>query len=268
MSGPGHTFEQASGELARRIAKQDEQEAGKRYQDAQLHLDRLVGDFIVALQASVLSATRIPASQQWLVQNLVDELLESAFLVMRLPRDGFLNAPRRELRYLLEAAVKYVYVDQQMDSSASVDERVAFLADTTKVPRSTVAPIDEVRVLLVADEEEFRRAVKQSFAALSGYVHPSRRSLEERLRRAERGESAGFEGPGALEALTTLASRTFDLVLVLLFQGLGPSLTGDLFIHIFDQQSGWKFHRTTYVPQISQAFDYKVERQSRRPPTG
>jgi hypothetical protein len=262
VTGQGDPLEEASRGLGRRVAEQDEQEASKRYQDAQLHLERLVGDFVVALRASVFYTTRIPASQQWLMQNLADELLESTVLIVQLPRDGFLNAPRRELRYLLEAAVKYVFVDQQVDSSASLEERVAFLADTTKVPRSSVAPIDEVRVLLVADEEEFRRAVKQSFAALSGYVHPSRRSLEERLQRAERGEFAGFEGPGALEALSNLARRTLDLVLVLLFQGLGPSLTGDLFIHVLDERRDWKFHRTEYCAQVSQAFDYKVERQN------
>jgi hypothetical protein len=268
VTGQADPFEEVSRELARNVAKRDEREASKPYLDAQIHLDRLVNDFVAALQASVIYTTRIPASQQWLVQNLADEMLESTLLITRLPRDGFLNAPRRELRYLLEAAVKYVFVDQQVDSSASLEDRVAFLADTTKVPRSSVAPIDEVRVLLVADEGDFRRAVKQSFAALSGYVHPSRRSLEERLQRAGRGEIAGFEGPGALEALGKSARRTLDLVLVLLFQGLGPSLTGDLFVQVFDEQRDWKFHRTHYCAQVSRAFDYKAERQSPQRPKG
>jgi hypothetical protein len=184
---------------------------------------------------------------------------------MRLPRDGYLNAPRRgaSFAYLLEAAVKYIFVDQQVDNAASLAERVAFLADRSRVPRSSVKPIDDIQIFLVADPDEFRRAVKQSFAALSGYVHPSRPSLEERLRRAERGEFAGFEGPGAIEALNKLVSRTLDLVLVLLFQGLGVSLTGDLFIHVFDEEPGWKFHRTTYRAQVSESFDYKAERQAR-----
>jgi hypothetical protein len=52
---------------------------------------------------------------------------------------------------------------------------------------------------MLDDTEPLRNAVKQSFGALSGYVHPSRKVLDERLARAERGEFTGFEGPGVLE---------------------------------------------------------------------
>jgi hypothetical protein len=89
VTGQGDPLEEASRGLGRRVAEQDEQEASKRYQDAQLHLERLVGDFVVALRASVFYTTRIPASQQWLMQNLADELLESTVLIVQLPRDGF-----------------------------------------------------------------------------------------------------------------------------------------------------------------------------------
>jgi hypothetical protein len=105
--------------------------------------------------------------------------------------------------------------------------------------------------------------VTQSFAALSGYVHPSRKVLEERLVRAARGEFSGFEGPAALEAFNRVASQTLDLALVMIFQGIGPSFTGDLFIQVFDDLPDWKFHRTRFTAQASRSFDYKVERQRR-----
>jgi hypothetical protein len=116
---------------------------------------------------------------------------------------------------------------------------------------------------MLDDTEPLRNAVKQSFGALSGYVHPSRKVLDERLARAERGEFTGFEGPGVLEAFNRLASQTLDLAVVMLFEGIGPSFTGDLFLQVFDDLPEWKFHRTRFTPEISRHFDYKVERQQR-----
>lgn len=75
MSGHRDPFAEASDELSRRVGEQDEREASRRYKDAHLHLERLINDFVMALRASVISATRIPSSKRWLVQNLADELL-------------------------------------------------------------------------------------------------------------------------------------------------------------------------------------------------
>jgi hypothetical protein len=109
------------------------------------------------------------ADTGWL-HNSTDDLLESVTAVPTLTREGIFNVARRELRYLLEATVKYVYVDQQLASDASVEDRVRFFADNRKVPRSTIRPIDDVTIRMLDDPEPLRNAVKQSFGAPSGYV--------------------------------------------------------------------------------------------------
>lgn len=81
--------------------------------------------------------------------------------------------------------------------------------------------------------------------------------------RAERGEHLGFEGPSTLEAFNRLASQTLDLVVVLIFEGIGPAFAGDLFIQLFDDMPEWKFHRTRFTREVSHFFDYKHERQMR-----
>jgi hypothetical protein len=262
MGSSEDPFAVAARDLRERIEAHDETRATQRYEGAQKHLQRLVQDFVLALRVSWVAFTRDPRSDNWLLQNSVDDLLESAIGLPVLTRDGIFNVARRELRYMLEAAVKYVYVDQQLPPHATLEDRIQFLGDNTKVPRSSIDPIANLTLRMVDNPEDFRDAVKSSFSALSGYVHPSQGALKERFVRVARGEFTGFEGPKVLEAFNRLVSQTLDLVLVLNFEGIGPAFSGDVFIQIFDETPGWKFHRTKFTPQVSRYFDYKVERQS------
>jgi hypothetical protein len=47
------------------------------------------------------------------------------------------------------------------------------------------------------------------------------------------------------------------------FEGIGPSFTGDLFIGVLDDLPRWRFRKTKFVGEISRFFDYKFERQQR-----
>lgn len=258
---PDDPFAAAASDLKSRIEEHDETRSTKQYEAAELHLQRLVQDFAVALHASWFAFTRYPESKNWLLQNSIDDLLESAIALPVLAHDGIFNVARRELRYALEASVKFVYVDQQLPGNSSLGDRIRLLGDTTQVPRSSIRPIDDTKIRMLPDPEPLRQAVTQSFGALSGYVHPSENALQERMRRATRGEFSGFEGPKTLESFTRLVSQTLDLVLVMIFEGIGPSFTGDLFVQVFDERPEWKFHRTKFTKQIASSFDGKLERQ-------
>lgn len=201
-----------------------------------------------------------PEFRHWLLQGSFDDLLESVIALPSLAGDGMVNVARRELRYLLEATVKYVYVDQQVDRGTPLAERVRLLGDTTKVPRSSISPIDDIKLSMIEDPKQLRDAVHSAFGALSGFVHPSRKALEERLARAARGEFGGFEGPAVHETFSRLMSQTLDVVLSLVFQGIGPAFTGDVFIEVLDDRPDWKFHRTKFTAEVSRFFDYKAER--------
>jgi hypothetical protein len=161
--------------------------ASKRYQDAQTHLSRLLADFSLTLQLSAFYFIRYPHAGQWMQQANADDLLESVVAVPLLVEQGIFNSARRELRYLLEALVKFVYVDQQLPGEAPLQDRLAALADNAKVPRSSVEPVDWMTLRLVRDPGDFRAATKQAFNSLSGYVHPSRAQIESGFaaRRAE-----------------------------------------------------------------------------------
>ena len=257
-------FRAVAEELEQRVQAWSEAAADDRYVAQTKVLVRATQEFIFAVRAATLAFSRYPHANDWLLPRFVDDFLESSTAVMVLARDGVFNVGRRELRYLLEAAVKHVYVDQQLPGEASLQERLGFLNDTTKVPRSSVDPVDDLTLRLVGPPDELKSAVHSAFGNLSGYTHLSKRQLDERLQRAERGEFSGFESAATLDAFNRLLVQTYDVVLTLVFEGIGSSFTGELFVTLFDDEPRWRFHRTKFVSRVSQHFDYKAERQHRR----
>lgn len=263
MAGRGEERSEPADDVrARPGARRDVQE-DERYKAARAQRERIIGDFAFTLKAIWVVATRDPTSERRLLHNASDELLESAVSIAVLAEQGIFNAPRRELRFMLEAAVKYVYVDQRAPAKATLRGRGRVLGDTRQVPRSTIDPIDGLDLSMLTDPAAFRGAARDAFGTLSGYVHPSRPALTQRLARVGRGEYSGFETGRTLESLNLVTLRCLDLILVLLFHGIGPSFTGDLFIHWLDEQEDWSFHRTRWVAEVSRHFNYKVERQGR-----
>jgi hypothetical protein len=227
----------------------------------QRYLDRVTRDFILGIRAAWVVFTRYPSADSSLRHRSTDEFLESALGILWLAHQGIYNVGRRELRYLLEAAVKYVYVDEQVAGETPLDERLAIVADTSRVPRSSVAPVDELVIRLQDDRKAFTDAIKGTFATLSGFVHVSPAQLAERFRRVKRGEFSGFEGPITVEAFVRDVVRTYDEVLALTLEGVGPAFAGDLFVQVFDEEPDWVFHRSTFVRAASRRFDNKFERQ-------
>ena len=70
-------------------------------------------------------------------------------------------------------------------------------------------------------------------------------------------------GAATLVAFNHLLVQTYDVVLVLVFEGIGPSFTGDRFVTAFDSHPQWRFHRTKFVGRMSRHFDQQAERQHR-----
>jgi hypothetical protein len=254
-------IQQLSQELDRRIGEHASIQDSDGFRAQQVLLTRLTSDFVLALRATRMVFTRYPGSGNWIQNRFSDDFLESAVSIGALARQGVFNAGRRELRYMLEAVVKCVFVDQQVPGNTDLQARLAVLNDTSLVPRSRVGPIDRIQLRMVSNPKAFTDAVHSAFGSLSGYTHMSVKQLDERLKRAERGEFTGFESSATVEAFSRLLARIYDLILVLLFEGVGPAFTGDLFVEVLDSEPDWEFHRGSFVREVSSTFDYKWERQ-------
>ena len=105
--------------------------------------------------------------------------------------------------------------------------------------------------------------IRSTYAELCRYVHRSPAQIRETLRAFEDGVFLGFETADQLDAFVKLLARVYDLLLVMHFNALGMSLTGDVFVHILDEDEKWPFHKTKFVKLLSTYFDYKSERQNR-----
>ena len=244
----------------RRVAAHAELRASGPFQAEIRTLNALTADFTGALQAASLATTRHKPFENLLAWRFLDDAVESAIAVHGNALNGLHNPARRELRYCVESAVKNLYVDQQFEMDASVEERLAFLE--TEVKRSSIDAVDEAKLTFFWDDKKpFVDDVKSVYGDLCGYVHVSRRQLEERLRLALKERNWGFETTDELRRLNALISRTYDILLVFMFHGLGAQLTGDVFTQVLDDRK-WRFHRTKWVKQVSTSFAYKAERHA------
>lgn len=227
------------------------------------YLREVTHAFMRGVWACYLMSTR---SQAWtensMMFRLVLDTIQSPIAIQSLIENGSHNPARRELRYVLESAVKYLHVDEALPQ-ALLSEKLDFLYRC--VPRSAISVIDEVVVSLPASAmPRFRADVKDVFAQMSGFVHPSRRQIDAYLHQFDKGSWPGNESVPEAWHMSHLVFRVYDLVLVLLFTGVGPGLAGDIFVHAFDDEPEWKFHRGTYMKQRSQLHDGKHERKSRQ----
>jgi len=227
------------------------------------YLHEVTHAYMRGVWACYLMSTR---SQEWtensMMFRLVLDTMQSPIAIQSLIETGLHNPARRELRYVLESAVKYLHVDEALPQ-APLPEKLDFLHHG--VPRSSISVIDDVDVSLPAPAmPRFRADVKDVFKQMSGFVHPSRRQIDAYLRQFDKGSWPGNESVSEAWKMSRLVFRVYDLVLVLLFTGVGPSLAGDIFVHVFDDEPEWKFHKGTHMKQHSQLHDAKHERQSRQ----
>lgn len=263
QSHPVDPFAEAARDLDRRIAEHHLVRSGDEYTAELTFTWRLTLDFARAVSAMALAFTRYPESRKWLLAATADDIIESSIAIGSLARDGVFSVGRRELRYVLEAVVKAVYCDQALPGDTTLRDRIVWTADSSNVPRSSVDVIDRITLRMVADPDDHRDAVRSLFSSLSGYTHVSRPQMEERLRRAERGEHIGFEQPRTLRAFNAVLRNAYDVVLALVFEGFGPSFTGDVFVNVLDDDPDWKYHRGRYVSGVSAHFDDMHERELR-----
>ena len=254
-------FARMAHDLGERMQRHETIRASAEYLAQMTYMERLTKDFIVGMNSAALAFTRYPDGKDWLLQSSMDDLLESAISLVALGRQGVFNVGRRELRYMIETAVKCVYVDQTLPGNTPIIERIDFAGNGDRLPRSSIDVVDLLTVRMLKEPGEFVSSVHSAFGALSGYTHLSGPQLEERRRRVERGEFMGFESASTLRAFNRLLAQSYDLVLTVIFEGIGAAFTGDLFVQVFDADPDWKFHKGRYVRQISAFFDYKAERQ-------
>mgnify|MGYP000957628306 CR=1 FL=1 len=249
-----------------RVRAHDALRASATFKEQETRFNRLIRDFAQAFVMGRVAATRNTfLCENSLTLQRADDIAEAAVSIQALVAEGMHNPARREERYAIESLVKYLLIDQRYPT-ALLSERLGRFGG---IERGTIGMVDDIVLFMLKDEVacEFRGEVKSEYARLCRYVHASSPLLRERLSDARRGAFPGLESVRQFESMNRELTRFFDLCLTLLFHAIGSPETGDAFIQVFDDDAGWKFHRTKFMRHVSAHFDYKTER-ARRPQPG
>lgn len=199
---------------------------------------------------------------EFLTIRATDDLIQSAISMFFLIDNGIHNIAKREIRYLLEMTVKYLVVDQECDGKP-LSEKTQYLQDN--VPNSSIEVVDRLNLPFDSDiNKQFKDDVRDVFYKACAFTHPSKLQIDEQIRYYEKGIYLGFETAKMLASVNKTVFRAYDLILTMLFVGFGQSISGDLFIEIYDNNAKWKFHKGKYVRMYSKLFDYKFERQQKQ----
>jgi hypothetical protein len=196
--------------------------------------------------------------QDSLVFRFVGELWESSFIIWDLLDVGAHNAARREMRYMLENAVKYVSVDTTVDGP--LEERIRFLHE--KVPPSSIGMVDDVHVGFNGPfAQQFTADVKQLYSELCAYVHPSKEQINSLLNAELVGGRMRFDTARELERFGRKLFRFYDILLVLIITALGYPLFKDIY-EVFYNMKKWKFHKGRYMREYTAGLRYYWDRAS------
>ncbi len=231
------------------------------YQEQLAFLKRTIFDLLKTLQLCAVAATRWEGfTYNNFFYRHLDDLAEAAVVAQLAIENGALNSARRELRFMLEVAVNTAFVDE-VRSQGTFKERLDFYRGK-KVNKSNVDHIKELPLRLLPNHKtQFASGVIKAWVDATNYVHLTKRRVDEKLELRAKGVELGLESIEMLKEVVDEVHEACSIVLILAFETIGPSFTGDLMVDNLDIMDEWAFHANGYIALIDANFDYKHERQ-------
>ena len=212
------------------------------YKQSLNYMKRLIEDFKKGLVLIRLAATREYSSynESALMFGITD-FIGSVIAIETVSKELVLNAPKRELRYMLEATIKYAAVDEYCKGK-TLEEKLNYLY--TEIPRSSINPINDITNL----SESMVTDTKELYSLLSQFIHPSKKQLTEYKIQLEKGR-IGFETHKEIDQLNRLLFRTFDTILYITLKTMGSYVTKDFFYALRDEEK-WRFYTGKHVKTL------------------
>ena len=241
----------------------DELRSSKEYQVETSILEKTITDLIHTLRVSALAASRQPNfTENTLLLAYFEDLVEAALTVRLAIENGALNSARRELRNMLEVVVNCAYVDEKKGSE-TFDEKVTFFKSKQVKKRNVDNVFDLPLRLLPNHKNDFGNSVRNAWVKGSNYVHPTKQRMNEKLLLREKGIIIGMETLEMMKSIVADVHETCSIVVVLVFETIGPPFTGDLLVECLDEIDDRAFWKSEFVATVDAHFDYKHERQHR-----
>ncbi|TCA62723.1 hypothetical protein E0J16_00095 [Rhizobium pisi] len=194
-----------------------------------------------------------------LLRPLLQDLIESAFSLSILAREGMHSVVTRELRFIVEASLKLCFV-QQRSYQTSIAQKLETFRKELESPR---IPLRDVKLsMLSADTiRDFTEEAGRLYGRTSSYIHWSASQIQERMKQLENGNSIGRESPGTVQGSNDLIRRSLAASLVLIYHSVPEYVAGDTMVEKSGKTIDSYFMQSRYLAEIDAYFDYKHERQ-------
>lgn len=248
---------------ARKAHEHEKLRESEAYQVEISFLKQTIHDLIYSIRVCEIAASRWPEfSEKYLLPRHFDDIVEAAITAQLAIENGALNPARRELRFILEVSVNIAYVDE-VKARESFEERISYYRGKS-VNKSNVEHISQIPLrMLGARRERFALSVRDAWVRASNYVHLTKRRIDEKLKLREQGFTLGFESLEMLKQVVAEVHEVCSIVMILTFETIGPSFTGDIIVDSLDEQDNWTLHANEYIAIVDSYFDYKHERKDR-----
>jgi hypothetical protein len=245
-----------------KIAAHKEHLASEEYQSALRLLNAVSMDFINGMKSCSMYCNRgAEFRDNSLSLSHIDDYFMSAIMIMTMLNEGGINPAKREIRYLIDSSMRYLYVDQQLWRGTIKEKLVYF---DKKVDKSNIKYINDIDFHMIKAPElksAFCSEYKTVYYKACEYVHASTKQIEERFSLYEQGITIGLDRAEQLKEVTELLREVYSSLLVFTFHAAGVSTTGDLMVDTLSPQESWVYNGNRYITEIDRHFDYKYERK-------
>lgn len=188
-----------------------------------------------------------------------DEFIEGFESIEKMIENGFRNQCRRELRFLIEVAIKAAFITQT-NNDEDFDEQLKTYRKLLKNPG--INSINRINFPLFKNDvikSEFIIEVKKMYGNLCNYVHLTPEQLTEKIALSKDGKPFEKLNLKEFEILNSELSISFSYISVLLFNSMPQYVVGDFFEPGLPD---YYYYKSKFIAEIDQEFDYKHERQA------
>ena len=232
------------------------------YQSSLRLLEVVTFDFIKGMKSCSMYCSRgIDFRDNSLSLSHIDDYFMSAIMILTMLREGGINPAKREMRYLIDSSMRYLFVDQQL-WRGKLNEKVLYF--DKKIDKSNIKYINDIDLHMIDDQglkKSFCSEYTQAYYKACEYVHASTRQIEERFALYEQGITIGLERAEQQQEVAELLSEVYSTLLVFTFHASGVSTVGDLMVDTLSPQNEWVYNGNKYIAEIDRHFDYKHERK-------
>ncbi|HNP68767.1 MAG TPA: hypothetical protein PKH16_12745 [Aequorivita sp.] len=192
--------------------------------------------------------------------RMVEDISQSTISIETLAKEGIINTCKRELRYLIELAIKATIITRT-STKTDINEQIEEYRNLLN--SSNINPLNKLKLDFFTEEDEkkFKTEVKKAYGLLSKFTHSSSEQITERIKRAMSGKTIGFEGTQELKSLNELIEKVFSQVIVFIFNSVPQYVVGDYLVESNGDINNWYFKKSKFISLIDETFDYKHERQ-------